>query len=143
MKRKCSIEGCNKDHLARGLCQSHYQRLRKYGDPLKIGGNRGERKNAERAFIQEAVAYKGKECLIWPFSRHLSGYALSWLLPRHFVYVSQYICSQNNGPIPTPRHEAAHSCGKGANGCVAGSHLRWATHKENMEDRNNYKRGIK
>lgn len=33
-KRTCSIEGCEKKHLARGLCATHYHRWERYGDPL-------------------------------------------------------------------------------------------------------------
>jgi hypothetical protein len=40
-----------------------------------------------------------------------------------------------NGPSPTPRHEAAHSCGNGHLGCVSPRHLSWKTHKENMADK--------
>jgi len=30
----CSIDGCNLKHLARGFCQKHHSRWRRYGDPL-------------------------------------------------------------------------------------------------------------
>lgn len=32
--RVCSIAGCGKAHQARGWCWKHYQKWRKYGDPL-------------------------------------------------------------------------------------------------------------
>lgn len=31
--RVCSVEGCEKPHLARGYCNRHYQRNKKYGTP--------------------------------------------------------------------------------------------------------------
>ena len=34
MKRTCSIDGCGKVHNARGLCITHYSRLRLHGDPM-------------------------------------------------------------------------------------------------------------
>jgi hypothetical protein len=40
-----------------------------------------------------------------------------------------------NGPPPTPEHEAAHSCGKGHEGCIAPGHLEWKTPAENTADR--------
>ena len=32
--RQCSIENCTNKHTAGGLCGKHYQRKKKYGDPL-------------------------------------------------------------------------------------------------------------
>lgn len=31
---KCSVDGCNKAAVVKGLCQNHYRRLLQYGDPL-------------------------------------------------------------------------------------------------------------
>lgn len=33
-KRRCSVEGCEKPHNACGYCAAHYQRWRRWGDPL-------------------------------------------------------------------------------------------------------------
>jgi hypothetical protein len=49
--------------------------------------------------------------------------------------VSRIVCEKFNGPPPTSKHEAAHSCGKGHEGCVSGRHLRWDTPKGNQADR--------
>lgn len=32
----CSVEGCDGEHKARGMCSLHYRRYMKYGDPLLI-----------------------------------------------------------------------------------------------------------
>jgi len=32
--RTCSIEGCENKYLAKGFCVKHYQKFKKYGDPL-------------------------------------------------------------------------------------------------------------
>lgn len=37
----CSVPGCGKQHLARGWCTQHYQRWRKYGDPLECNKYEG------------------------------------------------------------------------------------------------------
>lgn len=35
----CSVTACPGKHYARGLCESHYTKLRKYGDPLRVRRN--------------------------------------------------------------------------------------------------------
>jgi hypothetical protein len=40
-----------------------------------------------------------------------------------------------NGPPPTSKHQAAHSCGKGNLGCVSPKHLSWKTRAENEADK--------
>lgn len=37
MKRKCNVDGCGRKVIALGLCSAHYERSRKYGDPLGGG----------------------------------------------------------------------------------------------------------
>jgi AraC-like DNA-binding protein len=44
------------------------------------------------------------------------------------------LCEHANGPPPSPEHQAAHSCGRGRQGCVNPQHLRWATYIENQAD---------
>lgn len=41
--RMCSVEGCSNKHESKGLCIKHYQKFRKYGDPLS-GKENGRRK---------------------------------------------------------------------------------------------------
>jgi hypothetical protein len=57
-----------------------------------------------------------------------------FMMGRKKARVARYVCEQANGPPPSPIHEAAHNCGKGHEGCVNPSHLRWATPKENVAD---------
>ena len=35
-KKVCKVEGCNNKHLAKGYCAKHYERFRKYGDPIVV-----------------------------------------------------------------------------------------------------------
>lgn len=84
------------------------------------------------AFMKEALAYDGDECCAWPFAQ-VGGRGVVYLDGK-LNLVSRIICETLNGPPPTPEHEAAHSCGRGHAGCCTPSHLRWATHKENMDD---------
>ena len=90
--------------------------MTKHGEPQK--------------FLECNQSYNGDDCIIWPFSRDSSGYAQIWNT-RSMKTVSKLLCIELNGLPPTPQHEAAHSCGKGSNGCVTKNHVYWATRSEN------------
>jgi hypothetical protein len=83
-------------------------------------------------FLRKALDYAGDECLIWPFSKLKAGAQINWKgQPR---LAARVLCELVHGPPPTPKHESAHSCGKGHLGCIAPRHVRWATHAENVKD---------
>lgn len=130
--RTCIIEGCDNRGYCRGWCCSHYERWRVYGDPL--GGCDVTPAGEARRYFEEVVrTYNGNECLFWPYSRNKSGYGT--LRDGKVRRVHRLICEQENGPAPTPKHEAAHSCGKGSLGCVAKRHLSWKTRGGNAADK--------
>lgn len=129
--RLCSIPDCGKAFDSHGYCSGHAHRLRRHGDPLAGGTPTG----APHSFLTEAVlGFTDETCLIWPFSKTPSGYG-QIRIDRATKLVSRVVCQEVNGPPPTKRHEAAHSCGKGSSGCVNPTHLRWATPAENQNDR--------
>lgn len=131
--RVCSIPECDKSAYERGLCSAHYSRLVRHGSPTAGGPVRRPAGSAGR-FIETALLHKGDECLLWPFIRNKRGYAMLWTATGK-VPVCRIVCERRHGLPPTPKHEAAHSCGNGHLGCVAPSHLRWATHAENEVDK--------
>lgn len=40
----CTIDGCSREHYARGWCNSHYLRWRRHGDPTVVKGTGRARK---------------------------------------------------------------------------------------------------
>jgi hypothetical protein len=50
------------------------------------------------------------------------------------VFAHRFVCQEVHGAPPSDRHHAAHSCGKGHEGCINPRHLRWATPLENAHD---------
>jgi len=85
-----------------------------------------------RKFIQEALNYDGNDCLIWPFSFTRKPKVK---INKKNVLVCRLICEIKYGKPPTDKYDAAHSCGKGKEGCVNPNHLRWATKEENEADK--------
>lgn len=71
-------------------------------------------------------------CLIWPFSRIQSGYAC---FGAENIAVHRFMCEYRNGPQPEDKPHAAHSCGRGHEGCVNPWHLDWKSVSENQADR--------
>lgn len=94
--------------------------------------------SSARDFLDNvAIPFDGDECLIWPHKRKATGYGEIRVLgvKNKWVMVHRVVCEAVNGPPPSKRHQAAHSCGKGHEGCVSPKHLRWATPQENAADR--------
>ncbi|MBB3411196.1 hypothetical protein FHT87_005149 [Rhizobium sp. BK316] len=128
--RLCSIPDCGKPHYGRGLCNKHWQRLRKYGDPHISKTTPGD---PEKYLYDVVLSYNGDECLIWPFGRVSTGYGLVRIDGKSAL-VSRFVCEKICGPAPSITHEAAHSCGKGHLGCATKRHLSWKTPTENKAD---------
>ena len=80
------------------------------------------------------MTYEGNECLPWPFAHNGEGYGLL-AHEGKMCLVSRLVCEERHCPPPTPKHEAAHSCGKGEHGCTTQAHLSWKTHRENEADK--------
>jgi hypothetical protein len=95
-------------------------------------------------FLREHMADEDGECLIWPLSRHPTGYGTFGYEGKQ-PYAHRFMCELVNGPAPSPEHEAAHSCSRGHEGCVHPKHLSWKTRSGNQRDRyrNGAKRGWK
>ena len=88
-----------------------------------------------RAFLENTVfSFGGDECLFWPYGKSSGGYGQIWRDGK-VRDVHRIACEAEHGPPPTPKHHAAHSCGKGQLGCVNRKHLEWKTPKENAADR--------
>ena len=132
----CSVGACEGNanpykNGAKGLCPKHYYRLRIHGDPLKTKST--PKGDVQRYYEHVVLSYSGDECLIWPYTGS-NGYGQIGRDGR-MVVVSRALCEEVNGPPPTPKHHAAHSCGNGHLGCVTKGHLSWKTALENASDR--------
>lgn len=134
--KACSVDGCNGNaHYSKqgrkGFCSAHYKRSWRHGNPLKGDTSKGEVKR----YIQDVVLfYQEDECLIWPFAK-VDGSRGVINIDGKNTLASRYICMLTHGNPPTPKHEAAHTCGKGHEGCCSPRHLVWKTKIENEADK--------
>lgn len=85
-------------------------------------------------WIDRQVGHEGGDCLFWPYHISAKGGCNVRIGGRRII-AQRHMCELKNGPPPTPKHEAAHSCGKGHLGCINPNHLRWATKLENERDK--------
>jgi hypothetical protein len=130
--RLCTFPGCGNRHKANGYCTAHNHRFKRYGDPSISKRNTP---GTASAYLRDVVTpYQGNECIIWPFYRMPDGRA-ELTIGGKTRMVARYVCEQVNGRPPTPDHQAAHSCGKGNDGCVTPKHLSWKTRSENEMDK--------
>lgn len=127
---ECSAEGCDKPAKGRGMCWSHYRKYKLEGGFIRPRSANG----APLHFMNDLSGFVGEDCVIWPYARDETGYAV-FRNPGGSNLATRYVCERASGPAPTPKHEAAHSCGNGSLGCVNPNHLRWATRAENQADR--------
>ncbi len=116
--RICSVEGCGKDVRSRGLCESHYQKLRRLG-PL-------EPKTTEQRFDEKVN--KTDTCWLWTGAKTKYGYGMIWVGGR-YAMAHRYSYERFVGPIPKGL-DIDHLCRVIA--CVNPAHLEPVTHRENL-----------
>lgn len=131
----CSIQDCKNDasHASGGradLCRAHYKKKLKYGDPCHIHTRHSEVTD----WVAKYLHHEGDDCLIWPFARSKQGYG-HMRFDGATKLAHRVICELVRGSPPSPASQAAHSCGKGHEGCVNPSHLRWDTRAGNFADK--------
>lgn len=126
----CSVRGCDRPAQNHRMCGAHYMRWCRHGDPFEGRTAVGAPLNF---LLNSALTHTGQNCLLWPYSGDRNGYGTIQYEGRTQL-AHRIVCKLANGPPPTSTHDAAHSCGKGHEGCVNPQHLRWATRAENMAD---------
>lgn len=129
----CTVEGCDRPHLARGWCKLHYYRWRRRGDLSNPEVHRGDCLKWIRAHIN----HEGEGCLTWPYARLKNGRGVV-LFQGRMQLTGRVMCILAHGDPPQAKMEAAHRCGMGHEGCVHPGHLYWATPSQNRNDRKDH-----
>jgi hypothetical protein len=136
MMRRCSIEGCNRPHEARGWCSKHYQRWLRTGEA--VGPSPEERfwayvdKNGPPAKNRPDLG----QCWLW--TGGLSGgygrFRLGSIFDgsRRQGFAHRFAYEFVVGPIPEDKVLDHFACDNGAGGCVNPFHVRPVTQAENL-----------
>lgn len=124
--RKCSVEGCERKHGAKGLCRMHYSRKRRNGhtDPL-YGLSLKERFHAN--YIPEPMS----GCWLWVGGTNGKGYGQLWIDGEPSIMAHRLSWELHNGPIPKGML-VCHKCDTPP--CVNPDHLFIGTDKDNIQD---------
>lgn len=129
----CSIDECSNpaQYKRARLCNKHYLRLRRHGDPTAGGTELG----APAALMKAAIDSATDECIEWPYAKTSAGYGQIRHHGRAQI-VTRLVLTATIGPPPEPNSHAAHAPGVCHNpGCINPRHLRWASAWENAQDR--------
>jgi len=141
----CTVANCVRPRWAKGFCSKHYQRFRKYGDPLAVPRfDRDDIKRRRDAFFHANVDRSAGPDGCWPWLRkpmsngygQLRGYAGP-------IGAHRFAWELTNGPIPNGLtiehncHDRDLTC-LGEQGCphrlcCNPAHMRLVTFGENVE----------
>lgn len=126
--RMCSVADCSRPHFAKGFCNPHHLRNKRYGDPLT---QRRASPGAWRAWLdQMLISGSSVECWLWPFGTR-NGYACA-RIDGHCQKVHRYVIEVVTGhPIPKDLL-ACHRCDVPI--CVNPHHIFVGTHLDNIYD---------
>lgn len=93
--------------------------------------NKGQSNNLDWLRRQLSCGSTTSGCIIWPFGK-ARGYGQIGIGNRKIAKAHRVMCEMAHGPAPTPKHEAAHSCGNRS--CVNPAHLSWKTRPNNQAE---------
>lgn len=130
--RTCDIEGCERKHLATGLCRLHYHRKREYGDPrtktkpMFIGTDL-ERLDHYSALNPETG------CVEWTGARNEAGYGVTMMAGTRRTILTHRLALRARGIDVTGRVVRHLVCDNPP--CINPDHLAVGTHADNVMDK--------
>lgn len=124
-QRRCSVEGCERPHKARGWCKPHWRSWQTYGDPL-AANFRATGSTADRFWYRVAVT---PGCWLWTGALNWDGYGCFNAGPEISSSAHRFAYRLLVGPVPDGL-ELDHLCR--TRNCVNPDHLEPVTHAENV-----------
>jgi len=126
-KNTCSIAGCRRSVHARGWCNAHYLRHRKYGDPE--AGGPAHYHDPDEAFAARTVTDEVTGCVEWTAAKR-NGYG-TMRFGDKTILAHRFAWERAHGSIPSGAH-VLHRCDNPS--CCNVDHLFIGDHQTNMDD---------
>jgi hypothetical protein len=140
-QRTCSYPGCDDPQVARGLCDTHYRRFRKHGDPSIVLTTQ-MRGSLEERFRARVDKGDGDGCWLWTGYVLPNGYGQFHDADGRTTYAHRFAYQLFVGSIPERLgldhecHNRDLTCWSGSaclhRRCVRPDHLIPRTQKENV-----------
>lgn len=131
--RNCSVSGCDKTTHGKGLCGTHYARLRRTGTTIKAPPNTTPPEERFWAKVDKTPSELG--CWLWLGSINSKGYGKFGQSTKRWVQSHRYSYALRFGEIPEGMQVDHKLVSQGCpRHCVNPDHLRLVTNKQNQEN---------
>lgn len=130
--RTCDFEGCERKHMAKGLCSVHYWRARTYGDPAAPVGSRFSGTDLERLGYYSALN-PATGCVEWTGARNETGYGVTMIAGTRRTILTHRLALRARGIDVAGKVVRHLVCDNPP--CINPDHLAVGTHADNVGDK--------
>lgn len=131
LEKTCTEPGCTRGHYARGLCNMHWQRLRRIGSTQAHKNTVPAGLSIEQRFRAYGWRKTDRGCWLWLGPREAQGYGT--LKVDGVTHKAHRVALSLTGVTVAPGDAVLHSCDNPP--CVNPAHLRVGTWRDNAKDR--------
>lgn len=122
----CSVDGCDRVHYGKTLCEMHWRRWRKHANPFGLGSTPDQ-----KFWVRVAITADDSRCWIWQAGRTKDGYGNVAVNGHYHVRAHRAAWFYTYGRYPADI--LRHTCDTPL--CVNPKHLLEGSHADNVRDK--------